>query len=113
MTGTVGARGRRNGPQGRPSGRWWVLAVLSVSLLMVGLDTTVLNIVLPTLVRRLHASTSQLQWIVDAYALADGGLVLFAGSLADRVGRKATFAAGLALFAAGSAAAAYAPSADG
>jgi EmrB/QacA subfamily drug resistance transporter len=84
-----------------------VLGVLSVGLLMVGLDTTVLNVALPVLVRDLHATTTQLQWIVAAYALLDGGLVLFAGSLADRIGRKTTFLAGLALFAVGSAAAAY------
>jgi EmrB/QacA subfamily drug resistance transporter len=92
--------------------RWWVLGVLSVGLLMIGLDTTVLNVALPTLVRDLHAATSQLQWIVAAYALLDGGLVLFAGSLADRIGRKTTFLAGLALFAVASAAAAYSGSPD-
>lgn len=69
-------------------------------LLIVSLDNTVLNVVLPTLVRKLHASTSELQWIVDAYALAFGGLMLVAGSLADRVGRKRTFIAGLLMFAA-------------
>jgi EmrB/QacA subfamily drug resistance transporter len=77
--------------------------VLCVPLLMVSLDNTVLNVVLPTLVRKLHASTSQLQWIVDAYVLVFAGLLLVAGSLADRVGRKRTFLAGLVAFAAGSA----------
>jgi len=81
--------------------------VLCVPLLIVSLDNTVLNVVLPTLVRRLHASTSQLQWIVDAYALVFGGLMLLAGSLADRVGRKHTFLAGLLAFAAGSCWAAF------
>src|SRR5450759_4236576 len=75
--------------------RWWSLAVLCVPLLIVSLDNTVLNVVLPTLVRKLHATTSELQWIVDAYALVFGGLMLVAGSLADRVGRKWTFMAGL------------------
>jgi EmrB/QacA subfamily drug resistance transporter len=70
---------------------------------MVSLDNTVLNVVLPTLVRKLHASTSQLQWIVDSYVLVFAGLLLVAGSLADRVGRKRTFLLGLVAFAAGSA----------
>ena len=83
------------------------LAVLCVPLLIVSLDNTVLNVVLPTLVRKLHANTSELQWIVDAYALVFGGLMLVAGSLADRVGRKRTFLAGLLVFAAGSTWAAF------
>ncbi len=87
--------------------RWLALAVLCVPLLIVSLDNTVLNVVLPTLVRKLHATTSELQWIVDAYALVFGGLMLVAGSLADRIGRKRTFIAGLALFAAGSTWAAF------
>ncbi|HUA12505.1 MAG TPA: DHA2 family efflux MFS transporter permease subunit [Solirubrobacteraceae bacterium] len=87
--------------------RWWALVVLCVPLLIVSLDNTVLNVVLPTLVRKLHATTSELQWIVDAYVIVFGGLLLVAGSLADRVGRKRTFVAGLLLFAAGSAWAAF------
>lgn len=82
--------------------RWAALAVLCTPLLIVSLDNTVLNVVLPTLVRSLHATTSDLQWIVDSYVLVFGGLMLVAGSLADRVGRKRTFVAGLLLFAAGS-----------
>ena len=70
---------------------WATLAVLCSSLLIINLDTTVLNVVLPTLVRDLSATSSALQWIVDAYALVFGGLVLVAGSLADRFGRKWTF----------------------
>jgi EmrB/QacA subfamily drug resistance transporter len=87
--------------------RWTALAVLCVPLLIVSLDNTVLNVVLPTLVRKLHATTSDLQWIVDAYVLVFGGLMLVAGSLADRIGRKRTFIAGLAAFAAGSTWAAF------
>ncbi|HUH81006.1 MAG TPA: hypothetical protein VLZ06_06730, partial [Solirubrobacteraceae bacterium] len=67
------------------AGRWWALAVLCLPLLIVSLDNTVLNVALPTLVRELHASDSELQWIVDAYVLVFGGLMLVAGSLADRV----------------------------
>ena len=94
--------------QGRPgSSRWFALAVLCVSILMVNLDNTVLNVALPTLVRDLQATSSQLQWIIDAYMLVFGGLLLVAGSLADRVGRKRTFLAGLVAFAGGSAWAAF------
>jgi EmrB/QacA subfamily drug resistance transporter len=94
------------GESARPR-RWLALAVLCVSLLVVNLDNTVLNVALPTLVRDLNATSSQLQWIVDAYALVFAGLLLVAGSLADRVGRKRTFMAGLAAFAGASAWAAF------
>jgi EmrB/QacA subfamily drug resistance transporter len=89
------------------SARWLALTVLCVSILIVNLDNTVLNVALPTLVRDLDATSSQLQWIVDSYALVFAGLLLVAGSLADRVGRKRTFLTGLAAFAAGSAWAAF------
>ena len=95
------------GTRSTGSSRWLALAVLCVSILMVNLDNTVLNVALPTLVRDLHATSSQLQWIVDAYALVFGGLLLVAGSLADRVGRKRTFLAGLVAFAGGSSWAAF------
>ena len=96
-------------PAGGPAEakRWAALAVLCVSLLIVNLDNTVLNVALPTLVRDLHATSSDLQWIVDSYIMVFAGLLLVAGSLADRVGRKRTFVAGLAAFAAGSAWAAF------
>jgi EmrB/QacA subfamily drug resistance transporter len=87
--------------------RWLALAVLCLSLLITVLDTLVLNVALPTLVRVLHATSNQLEWIVDAYVLVFAGLLLVAGSLADRFGRKRTFLVGLAAFAAGSAWAAY------
>ena len=89
------------------SRRWLALGVLCVSLLIVTLDNTVLNVVLPTLVRDLHATDTQLQWIVDAYVMVFAGLLLVAGSAADRLGRKRTFLAGLAAFAAGSTWAAF------
>jgi EmrB/QacA subfamily drug resistance transporter len=96
-------------PEGgtRPTRRWLALAVLCVSLLIVTLDNTVLNVALPTLVRDLHATTTQLQWIVDAYVMVFAGLLLVGGSLADRIGRKRVFLAGLAAFAAGSTWAAF------
>ncbi len=92
---------------GREPKRWLSLAVLCVALLMVNLDNTVLNVALPTLVRDLHATTTQLQWIVDAYVLVFAGLLLVGGSIADRIGRKKVFCAGLLAFAAGSAWAAF------
>ena len=89
------------------SRRWLALPVLCLSLLIVNIDNTVLNVVLPTLVRDVHATSTQLQWIVDAYVIVFAGLLLVAGSVADRIGRKRTFIAGLLLFAAGSTWAAF------
>lgn len=86
--------------------RWLTLAVLCVSLLVVSIDNTILNVALPTIVRALHASSGDLQWMLDAYAVVFAGLLLTAGSLGDRIGRKRVFTAGLALFGAGSAASA-------
>ncbi|MEY9931797.1 EmrB/QacA subfamily drug resistance transporter [Catenulispora sp. GP43] len=88
------------------------LAVLCVSLLVVSLDNTILNIALPALVVQLHATSTQLQWIVDAYAVVFGGLLLVAGSLGDRIGRKRVFLAGLLGFGAGSAGSAFATGVD-
>ena len=104
---------RTHAPAARPEAkgpgytRWLALTVLCVSLLIVTLDNTVLNVALPTLVRDLHATTTELQWIVDAYIMVFAGLLLVAGSLADRVGRKRIFLAGLLAFAAGSTWAAF------
>ncbi|HEX5141723.1 MAG TPA: MFS transporter [Dehalococcoidia bacterium] len=82
--------------------RWWILAVLCLSLLIIVLDNSILNVALPTLVEDLHASTSELQWIVDAYTLVFAGLLLAAGSLSDRFGRKKGLATGMVIFGAGS-----------
>jgi len=86
--------------------------VLCTSLLIVNLDSTILNVALPTIVRVLHASSSELQLIVDAYAVVFAGLLLVFGNASDRIGRKKVFAAGLAMFALGSAAAAFSSSPD-
>ena len=91
----------------RSARRWWVLAALMLSMIIVGLDSTVLNVALPTLATQLHATTSQLQWIVDAYILVLGGCMLPLGALADRLGRKPVLLAGVVVFTAGSLAAAY------
>jgi len=82
-----------------PLRRWLALGVLCLSVLIVALDTTVLNVALPTLVRDLGATSTDLQWIVDAYVVVFAGLLLVAGSVADRVGRKWVFVVGLAAFA--------------
>jgi EmrB/QacA subfamily drug resistance transporter len=73
------------------------LAALLVAAFVINLDTTIVNVALPTLVRELHASNSQLQWIVDAYNLVFAALLLVSGSLSDRVGRKGMLLAGLAV----------------
>ena len=91
--------------------RWWSLAALSLGLLVVGLDTTILNVALPTIAGSLHAGTAQLQWIVDAYVLAFAGGMLPAGLLGDRFGRRRVLLIGLGLFGVASAACALAGSA--
>ena len=94
----------------RPAGydrRWWILAVLCLSLLIIVMDNTIVNVALPTLVRTLHSTESQLQWIVDAYSLVFAGLLLTMGTLGDRFGRGSTLAIGLAVFGLGSLASAF------
>ncbi len=93
-------------PQRIQSRRWATLAVLCLSLLVVVVDNTIVNVAVPTLVRHLHASTTSLQWVVDAYTLAMAGLLLTLGSLGDRIGRHRTLAGGLLVFGLGSALAA-------
>ena len=87
--------------------RWYTLGVLCLSLLVIVVDSTIVNVALPTFARDLHASTSGLQWIVDAYTLTFAALLLLAGAIADRYGRHYALAGGLALFAAGSLGAAF------
>ena len=79
--------------------RWRILAVLCTSLVLVVAAVASLNITLPTLVRELDASASELQWIVDSYALVFAGLLLPAGALGDRYGRKGALQLGLVVFA--------------
>lgn len=98
-------------PRIADSRRWWALACLCLSLVLITLDNTVLNVALPTLSRDLHASTSQLQWIVDSYQLVFAGLLFSAGSLADRYGRKGMLTAGLVVFGLGTLASSFAGSA--
>jgi EmrB/QacA subfamily drug resistance transporter len=78
--------------------KWWTLIVVSVATFMLLLDITVVNTALPSIEEDLGASFSDLQWVIDAYALSLAALVLTAGSLADRLGRRRMFAAGLVIF---------------
>jgi EmrB/QacA subfamily drug resistance transporter len=89
------------------------LAVICLSVFVISVDATIVNVALPTLSRELNADTAQLQWIVDAYTLVMAGLLLSAGSLSDRYGRRGWLSSGLALFAITSAVAAQVNSADG
>ena len=93
--------------------RWSILAVLVISVFLVVVDNTIVNVALPTLSRELDATTSQLQWIVDAYALVFAGLLLAFGSLGDRYGRKGAMQIGLVLFGITSIWAAFSGSAEG
>jgi MFS transporter, DHA2 family, multidrug resistance protein len=90
--------------------RWWALVAIAASVLVVGLDLTVLNLALPTISTDLHASTSDLQWILDSYSLVLAAVMLPAGLLGDRFGRKKVLLVALVLFGASSAACAYAGS---
>jgi EmrB/QacA subfamily drug resistance transporter len=91
--------------------RWWALLTLCISLMVIGIDNTILNVALPTLVRDLDASNAQLQWIVDAYTLVFAGFLLTGGSLGDRFGRKHALSVGITIFATASAFAAFSESA--
>jgi EmrB/QacA subfamily drug resistance transporter len=93
--------------------RWLALGVLCASLLAIVLDNTIVNVALPTLVRDLNADVSELQWVVDAYTLTFAGLLLLAGALGDRYGRRRTLLCGLAVFGIASAGSAYAGGVDG
>ena len=88
--------------------RWAALWVLILSLFVISLDNTIMNVTLPTLVRELGATASQLQWIVDSYILVFAGLLLTFGSLGDRFGRKGALTIGLVIFGTGSALGAFA-----
>jgi len=88
--------------------RWSILGVLCLSLLIVIIGNTTLNVALPTLARELDASTTSLQWMVDAYSLIFAGMLFTAGTIGDRFGRKGALQFGLALFMAGSVFAAFA-----
>jgi EmrB/QacA subfamily drug resistance transporter len=104
-------------PAGQPSGtasqrsRNVALAVLALSGLMLILDITITNVALPTIQQAMHTTTQELQWVVNAYALAGGGFLLLGGRLADRLGRRRVFLAGMTVFGLGSLLGGLAPSA--
>src|ERR687895_1954790 len=89
--------------------KWWTLIAVSVATFMLLLDITVVNVALPQIREDLGASFADLQWVIDAYTVTIAALVLTAGSLADRLGRRRVFAAGLAIFSAASLLAGFAP----
>ncbi|MYW63869.1 MFS transporter [Streptomyces sp. SID8379] len=97
-----GGTTRPPAPAGGHPQRWIILGVICLAQLTVLLDNTVLNVAIPSLTRELHASTSDIQWVISSYSLVQSGLLLTAGSTADRYGRKKMLAAGLVLFGAGS-----------
>src|SRR5580693_8237015 len=90
--------------------RWWAMAAISVSVLVVSLDLTVLSLALPTIAGTMHASTGDLQWITDSYSLVIAALILPAGLLGDRYGRKKVLLAALVVFVASSVWCAYSAS---
>jgi EmrB/QacA subfamily drug resistance transporter len=92
--------------------RWLILVVLCFSLLVIVLDNTILNVAIPTLSRELDATSSELQWMVDSYTLVFAGLLLTAGSLGDRFGRRGALQFGLVIFGVGSLLSAFAETAD-
>ena len=103
-------RPRRKGiehPEVGHDRRWLTLAVLCVSLLVIVIDNTIVNVALPTLQRDLGTSITGLQWVVDAYTLVFAGLLLTFGALGDRFGRKGALSVGLVIFGAASTAAAF------
>jgi EmrB/QacA subfamily drug resistance transporter len=91
-------------------GRLEVLGICCMSILLVSLDNTIVNVALPSIHRHLGASLSQLQWIVDAYTVVLASLLILCGSIADRIGRKRVFSVGLVLFSLGSLLCSTAPS---
>jgi MFS family permease len=110
----LAAEGKREGRESRlesfeeaieelPSRRWWALGVIALAQLMVVLDGTVVTIALPSAQRALHISNADRQWVVTAYTLAFGGLLLLGGRIGDYLGRKRIFLVGLVGFAAASA----------
>jgi EmrB/QacA subfamily drug resistance transporter len=82
--------------------KWWTLVAVCTGVFMLLLDVTIVNVALPDIQKSLHAGLSDLQWVVDAYALSLAALLLTAGSIADRLGRRIVFAAGIVVFTAGS-----------
>ncbi|MCD9194572.1 MFS transporter [Streptomyces albireticuli] len=100
------------GPEPAGSARWAMLAVLCASLLLVAMDATILNVALPSLIKEMRPDALEQLWIIDIYGLVLGGLLVTAGAVGDRLGRKLLFVTGFALFGAASVLAATAGFAD-
>jgi len=94
---STSAAGRRAG-QSAGTGRWLAATVMIVGALMDMIDVTIVNVALPTIRRSLHASATQLEWVVSGYMLAFAAALIVAGSLGDRFGRKRVFLLGVAVF---------------
>ncbi|NUS86515.1 MAG: MFS transporter, partial [Streptomyces sp.] len=85
------------GPAPHPQ-RWLILSTLCLAVMLVLLDNTVLTVAIPSMTESLNASTSAIQWVMNGYTLAVGGLLMTTGSLADRIGRRKALLIGVALF---------------
>jgi EmrB/QacA subfamily drug resistance transporter len=96
----------------RPDRRWWILAVLAIAQLMIVVDASIVNIALPSAQQALHISTADRQWVITAYTLTFGGLLLLGGRIADYMGRKRVLLLGLLGFAGASAIGGLAPDAS-
>src|SRR5215469_4675731 len=90
--------------------RWMVVAICALSLFLVGLDTTIVNVGLPSIGSGLSTGTRSLEWVVDAYTVVFASLLISSGAVADRFGRRRVFQCGLVVFGAASVASALAPS---
>src|SRR5262249_22608250 len=107
MTG-AGLQTREQAPSART---WFALGVVCLSVLVIVLDNTIMNVAIPSIQESLHANSSQLQWTIDAYTLVFAALLLSAGTIGDRFGRRGTLMVGLAIFGTGSLLAAFSTSA--
>ena len=105
-------RGVGGGALGGENRRWWTLGAVSLGLFMIMLDNTVVNVALPSIERDLGLSLSELEWVVAGYALTFAAFMLTGGKLADLLGRRRVFVAGLVVFTAASLACGLAGSAD-
>src|SRR6202451_2949668 len=86
----------RPGARAAPDRRWWILTVLAIAQLMIVVDASIVNIALPHAQQALHITTANRQWVITAYTLTFGGLLLLGGRIADYVGRKPILLSGLA-----------------
>ncbi|MEF2976462.1 MFS transporter [Subtercola sp. YIM 133946] len=97
-----GRRGTATGAARRPTSKWLVLAICCLSLFIVSMDVTIVNVALPSIRVDLGSSVADLQWVVDGYTVSVASFLLLAGSLADRIGRRRIFQIGLVVFSVGS-----------